>query len=106
MEICITVILKELRGFDRSFQLMYQPNPIWTQNEEWISEDNTNIGFDLDGRFKELLDYCQKNSHVISDDKECVIAFRKELKNSSSAEIEGLISDIVKNGFKYQIVEY
>ncbi|WP_176719900.1 hypothetical protein [Desulfuribacillus alkaliarsenatis] len=52
MGICITVILKEVRGFDRSFQLMYQPNPIWTQNENWISKDTSRIGFDLNGRFE------------------------------------------------------
>lgn len=106
MEICITVILKESRGFDRTFQLMYQPNPIWTQNEEWISDDNTKIGFNLAGRFTELLDYCQANDHIISEEKECVIAYRKELKNNSSVEIQGLINDIEKNGFRYQTVEY
>lgn len=77
MEICSTLILKEARGFDRSFQLMFQPNPFLTQNKNWISKDNTNIGFDLNGRFKELLKYGQDNCHMISEEKECVVAFRK-----------------------------
>lgn len=85
---------------------MYQPNPIWTQNEDWISKDNTNIGFDLNGRFEELLKYCQENGHMISDEKECVVAYRKELKNHSLSEIKGLIDDIERTGFKYSVREY
>jgi hypothetical protein len=81
MEICSTLILKEARGFDRSFQLMFQPNSFLTQNENWISKDNTNIGFDLNGRFKELLKYGQDNGHMISEEKECVVAFRKIKKS-------------------------
>lgn len=106
MEISITAILKDSSGFDRVFQLVYQPNPIWEHKGEWITDDNMNVYFDLKGRFKELLDYCQRNDHLISEVKECVIAYRKELKNDSSVDMQGLINDIVKNGFKYQVVEY
>lgn len=106
METCITVILKESRGFDRAFQLMYQPNPIWTQNEKWIKQNNTDIGYNLEGRFKELLDYCQNNGHTLSSEKECVVIYRKELKKHSGAEIQGLIRDIEENGYKCQKVEY
>lgn len=105
MESCITVILKEARGFDRAFQLMYQPCPIWTQNEEWI-EDNTKIVLDMSGRFKALLDYCQNNGHELSNEKECVVAYRKEMAKYSPTEIQGLIRDIVDNGFKYILMEY
>lgn len=54
MENCITVIVKDLSGFDRVFQLVYQPNPIWEFKGEWITADNTNVYFDLNGRFGEL----------------------------------------------------
>jgi hypothetical protein len=105
MESSITVILKETRGFDRAFQLMYQPCPIWTQNEEWI-EDNTKIGFGMKGRFKDLLDYCQNNGHVLSDEKECVVLCRKEMAKNSHNEVQELIRDIANNGYKYTAMEY
>lgn len=105
MESSITVILKEIRGFDRAFQLMYQPCPIWTQNEEWI-EDNTKIGFGMKGRFKALLDYCQNNGHVLSDENECVVLCRKEMAKNSYNEVQKLIRDIADNGYKYTLLEY
>lgn len=105
MENCITVIVKELSGFDRVFQLVYQPNPIWEFKGEWITDDNTNVYFDLNGRFGELIDYCHKNGFCY-ESKECVVAYRKESKNISHVDIQGLINDIERNGFMYKVVEY
>lgn len=106
MEICITVILKEVRGFDRTFQLMYQPNPIWTQNEEALQEDNTHIGFNMEGRFKELLSHCKRLGYQLAEAKECVVAYREEIEAYCCSGIEGLLKDIKENGYMFKIVKY
>lgn len=106
MELCITVILKEERGFDCAFQLMYQPNPIWTQNEEWLQGDNTHIGFEMNGRFKELLEHCKRLNHILSDEKECVVLIRKEIIFNPDLHIKELVGDIEDNGYTVRVMTY
>lgn len=106
MEKSITVILFEERGFDRAFQLMYMPNPIWTENEKPLQEDNTHIGFDMKGRFAEILAHCDRSNHVVDKEKECVILLRKENYKFMTEDVNMLLKDIEDCSFKYTLLTY
>lgn len=109
LQISITVILKEYRGCDRAFQLMYLPCPMWTENERELPIKRDPEVFSLKGQFKELLDYCKNNGHGVSEKNECIIMYRKEVRpefTHYAVDIKGLFNDIEANGFTYQIIEY
>ncbi|MHC1682912.1 MAG: hypothetical protein AB6733_08190 [Clostridiaceae bacterium] len=85
---------------------MFEPNPIWTQNGEWLQEDNTHIGFEMKERFSELLCHCTNLNLNLASNKEYVLLVREDIRNYLVAYVKDLCLDIERNDYKSKVLYY
>ena len=105
MDNSLTVILKESRGFDRVYQLMYMPNPIWTQNEDILDEYTPGIK-GVSGRIKDLLRIVKNTDPDILLVGEAAFIVREECYYFLEKDIMTLISEAEEKGFSCTVMKY
>ncbi|MGF7058637.1 hypothetical protein [Brassicibacter mesophilus] len=108
MDICMTLILKAENGYQVTYQLVYQPCPIWSINDEWIINLNPESPYYKEGNFQKLLDYHNNEvvGRTLDEDKECILILSKETFEHGVEEVRKVKKDIENTGFKVKLLYF
>lgn len=111
MDLCFTVVIKGNNGYQFSYQLAYQPCPIWTEEnrDRWIINMCDDGLFYKKGAFKKLLDKTGIY-HEIHPDRQCVLIADKKSSETGGYDspdvVKRIVEDIESEGFKVTVVEF
>ncbi len=111
MDLCFTIVIKCENGYQVSYQLAYQPCPVWMQEDKYVVNMCDDGVHYKKGAFGKLLEFHKKDhGRVIHIDKQCLlISDKKWTENAgydSNDTLNRIVEDIESEGFRVTIIQF
>lgn len=109
MDLCFTLVIKCENGYQASYQMAYQPCPVWMQGEEYVvNMCDDGLQYQAGG-FKKLLNFHESNNgRSIHPDKICILICEESWINNvglfKNEIFNTIISDIEGEGFSVKLI--
>ncbi len=111
MDLCFTIVIKCENGYQVSYQLAYQPCPIWMLGDEHVINMCDDGLYYQPGAFQKLIDFHEsRNGRSIHPDKICTVicddSWTSNCGYDSNDTLKRIINDIENTGFTIKLIQF
>lgn len=111
MDLCFTLVIKGDYGYQASYQLAYQPCPIWMQGDKFVvnmCDDGVQY---KKGAFRKLLEFHGKDhGRPVHTDKLCLLISDKKWTENAGYDgndtLNRIVEDIESEGFRVTVIQF